>query len=318
MKEILFCDACKSIEFESLFNNHDRMYGIPGDFTLVQCKCGLVFLNPQPEIPELKTYYPLAYAPHSLESERGLFHKFILKLEKIYWESHLSLSKIFLFPFCRFIRGTIIRKNTSMLDIGCGEGSFLQKMKTYGMNVYGLDFSETAVSKARAKGLNVVHGDLQSQKFPDNHFDLITLHHVLEHLPNPMKTFQEIRRILKTEGTLIIDVPNIHSLGFKIFKQYWMPLETPRHLFHFSYRTLMQYANQTGFKIVRKSFQSFPSFFLESLFSFLNRNENKPMAEIFSPNSFHLLRALLLPFSLLTSWTPWGDSIEIWLKKKHH
>jgi 2-polyprenyl-3-methyl-5-hydroxy-6-metoxy-1,4-benzoquinol methylase len=121
-----------------------------------------------------------------------------------------------------------------LLDVGCGSGEWLSVMKNLGWEVEGLDFDENAVRVARQTGLNVHCGALEDQRFPDGSFDAVTLNHVIEHVPDPVKTLKECARILKKGGKLVLATPNSASLSHRLFKNDWRGLEPPRHLHIFS------------------------------------------------------------------------------------
>ncbi|MBI1884563.1 MAG: class I SAM-dependent methyltransferase [Chlamydiae bacterium] len=315
MREISQCCLCGATDFQFLFNNHDRMYGTTGEFSLWKCTCGLIFINPQPQ-EEIIPYYPEIYEAYEPRTHHALLGaKFLKKLERIYdsLEDHFW-EKILFLPFRPLIRGTLVKPEGRLLDFGCGSGDFLEKMKGLGMEVWGVDFSEIALRRARARGLNVL--SLKESHFPDEYFDVITLNHVFEHLPDPLLSLMDLRRVLKRDGTLIINVPNIGSLGFKIFGRCWHALETPRHFFLYSLKTLRQCAEKSGFQEVRRTFQSFPAFSLISLDYWLNQFRKHQLLGMRSRLGGNLfLNFFLFPIATLLSWTPWGDCVEIWLKK---
>ncbi|MGJ0484003.1 MAG: class I SAM-dependent methyltransferase [Methylomicrobium sp.] len=134
-----------------------------------------------------------------------------------------------------------------LLDVGCGDGDWLLSMSKLGWQVEGLDFDEDAVKVATLRGLRVHTGPLEAQNFPDEFFDAITLNHVIEHVPNPVATLVECRRILKKSGQLILYTPNSDSLGHRVFKEYWRGLEPPRHLHIFCPSSMRLLLRLSGF-----------------------------------------------------------------------
>jgi 2-polyprenyl-3-methyl-5-hydroxy-6-metoxy-1,4-benzoquinol methylase len=94
--------------------------------------------------------------------------------------------------------------------------------------------------------LNVFQGTLEEAEFPDEHFDTITMNHVIEHVPDPIKVLEECRRELKPGGRLVVVTPNIKCLGHYIFRENWRGLEVPRHLFLFSLPSLRACAEAAG------------------------------------------------------------------------
>jgi SAM-dependent methyltransferase len=144
----------------------------------------------------------------------------------------------------RYLRWT---PNGRLLDVGCGSGDWLLTMRGWGWRVEGLDFDEKAVAMARQNGLDVRHGALEQEGFPDNTFDAITLSHVIEHVPDPALTLAECARILKPGGTLVVATPNNASLTHRYFGEAWRGLEPPRHLHIFSPASIRRSLNLAGF-----------------------------------------------------------------------
>jgi methionine biosynthesis protein MetW len=294
------------------------MHGVPGDFSLWKCSCGLIFIQPQPDEREIVKYYPQDYRPYEDSDSRSFTDQWIEKLESINYDVNPSwfLKSIFS-PLRPLVRGALIKPGARLLDVGCGAGSFLKKMEKYGMEVYGVDFSEIAVSKAKMSGLNVFQGSLEEAKFSEEYFDVITLNHVFEHLHDPTNTLRELKRILKVEGTIIIGVPNINAIGYKIFGSNYVQIDTPRHLFLFSYKVLEAFVKKVGLKIFKRRFQSLPGFSLVTFDYWLNRFRQKKILGVNS-RLFHktFLKLSLFPLTIILSWTPWADNVEIWLKKE--
>ncbi|WP_353686677.1 class I SAM-dependent methyltransferase [Thermodesulfovibrio sp. 3462-1] len=120
-------------------------------------------------------------------------------------------------------------------------------MKGLGWKVVGVDPDSKAVQIAREEfDLEVFQGTLEEAKFPDNSFDVITMNHVIEHVPDPIVLLTECRRVLKPEGKLMVVTPNIGSLGRRLFGEYWLHWDPPRHLFLFSPKSLRTCAERAG------------------------------------------------------------------------
>lgn len=158
------------------------------------------------------------------------------------------------------------------MDLGCGTGSFLLAMKRRGFKTFGVDVSKNACEIARKNGVEVLNGKLDDQIFQARYFDVITLWHVFEHLHNPASTLKEISRILKKDGILVIEVPNIDNFSFSLFKKYYFHLDLPRHLHHWSPKTIEMILNKNGFKVLHQDNFSlaFPLSLFHSFFNFLH------------------------------------------------
>jgi SAM-dependent methyltransferase len=143
--------------------------------------------------------------------------------------------------------------NGHLLDVGCGNGWLLKIMQDLGWCVEGVDFDPNAVENARRKGVQVRLGTLEAQQYPDNYFDAITLSHLIEHVHGPLELLRECQRILRPGGRLVLVTPNGHSWGHRIFKDAWLALDPPRHLYVFSVPSLRYLAEKAGFKKFRLS-----------------------------------------------------------------
>ena len=139
------------------------------------------------------------------------------------------------------------RPDGRLLDVGCGSGWLLKRMQDLGWRVEGVDFDPVAVENARSARLRVRLGTLEAQQYHDNHFDAITMSHLIEHVYDPLRVLCECYRILKPGGRLVVVTPNGESWGHRIFKQCWRGLEPPRHLYIFNVRSLRYLAERVGF-----------------------------------------------------------------------
>jgi 2-polyprenyl-3-methyl-5-hydroxy-6-metoxy-1,4-benzoquinol methylase len=247
--------------------------------------CGFVFQYPLPSAEQISAFYPSEYEVYEEESRlkkvSGL-RKSILK--KYYGYSHLNTN--FFNDIICFISGLFSNKyevqyklNGKLLDVGCGNGRYLDGMKKLGWNIKGVEFNEGAVRVCNLSGLNVHHGDLFSANFETNSFDVINVSHVIEHVPNPNELFKELTRILNKNGTLIIKTPNSEALGRNFFNTNWYANDVPRHLYLFSERNLNVLADLCGLKITQLQTRSSPKIILNSLDYVLN-SKAKPSKKI--------------------------------------
>ena len=145
-----------------------------------------------------------------------------------------------------------------LLDVGCGVGTFLKLAEEQGFDVQGTEISEFAVKYVKnSLKIDVFKGDLEEAHFPEDSFDVVTIWHTLEHIPDPMAALKEINRLLKKDGLLVVAVPNLNNyitrisylLGrgkklmlFSVKAKEW-------HLYHFSAKTLSAMLEKTGFEI---------------------------------------------------------------------
>lgn len=139
-----------------------------------------------------------------------------------------------------------------LLDIGCGNGAFLELAQSCGWQAVGLEPDALAVQQARSRGLEVLHGSLDQLDGQLQGFDQITLSHVIEHLHDPAKVLKRCLELLKPGGRLWIETPNGLSIGHQTFGAAWRGLETPRHLVLFTWGNLTQALQDLGFTRVRR------------------------------------------------------------------
>lgn len=139
---------------------------------------------------------------------------------------------------------TSYAKEKTLLDYGCGTGSFLAHMKTKGWNVTGVEPSSDA--RAKASESATVHELIQSV---NGTYSIITLWHVLEHIHDLNKTLTELGKKLEASGTIFIAVPNYKSADASYYKNYWAAYDVPRHLWHFNKQSMTQVLANAGFNL---------------------------------------------------------------------
>jgi len=128
----------------------------------------------------------------------------------------------------------------------------LNQLRKRGWKVQGTELNDASAAFAReVLGLPVRTGELTSLHFPDAHFDVVILWHVLEHLHEPQTVLDEVARILRPGGVLLVAVPNFQSFEAKLTRNHWFHLDVPRHLIHFTPRTLQRSLAQAGLGLYR-------------------------------------------------------------------
>jgi SAM-dependent methyltransferase len=305
-QEYVRCNLCDADNFQVLFHGRDRLYKKEGVFPVVKCnECGLIYLNPRPGQEDIGYYYPHDYMAYEKigHDDIGIMGKgqgrasdlknWIKKtiLEEYYEYDFQNsgrekilknlLKKVSVYPFLSKYRSMYYRTipfsdKGKVLDIGCGNGSYLAWLKSLGWAVYGVEPDEMSVKfAAQEYGIDIFCGDLSDAHFPDSLFDCITMWHSLEHSHRPLETLKEIYRILKPEGLAVISVPNIHSLEAKLLKGNSFLYDVPRHLYDFSPRVLGEMLNKGGFRIQKISYSPRIDLFQWSLNSLLEEKKHK-------------------------------------------
>lgn len=142
------------------------------------------------------------------------------------------------------------KKNGRILDVGAATGNFLQIGKAAGYDIVGVEFSPFASAFARERGFEVHTGALEDVSLPFESFDVVTLHHVLEHVPNPVETLSLVHRLMKPDGLLVVEVPNFASFRSKVNGAEWEDLRPDEHLHQFEPRTLSAIIEKSHFQVL--------------------------------------------------------------------
>ena len=278
------CKLCGASEKEFLFSAVDLRFEIPGEFKIFRCNsCGLGFVHPQPLPGELKRHYPESYYTHALPEKTSkeklegillnvLFRVFegsrVNKKKNVFSRSFARLAKSIprlrhrietnAFEYLRISGG-------ELLEIGFGNGVFLNFALKRGYSTYGVDPDPINCDNQKNQGHNIFCGELKVAKYSDNKFDFIRMRHVLEHVTDPADEMREIFRIQKHGGYFFLEVPNFGGLYAEIFKDTWAQLEAPRHLFHFNQENLKRFVRQSGYEVIRVTVDTQPWHLLSSM-----------------------------------------------------
>ena len=263
------CPVCNTAGVYLYGKLTDELFQSEGTWSMKRCNaldCGTLWLDPTPLPDDLKILYN-TYSTHVRPPQEKSVSKktFLDRVREAIWYRTLGYptknSSIttwwynfisFLHPAWRDTQQAMLfylpyKAGGRLLDIGCGNGSSMQIMKTHGWMVEGIDFDEKSIAQANENGLTSAVGELHDFHYPDNSFDAIMTNHVIEHIPQLESFLRECLRILKPESTLIAITPNADSLGHLRFEQDWRGLEVPRHLQIFTSPSLFLLADKTGF-----------------------------------------------------------------------
>ncbi len=235
------CCFCMKDNNTPLYSTFD----IFGDnYTINEChNCNALFLAPRPSAEILKRAYDTSYYGGSEEKFNSP------NIETVLDHFRRRRAKY---------AGRFLKNNDKILDIGCGNGRFLQHLLKYGdFQLYGTELeSNSAKRAARVPEINLEIGHLTKNTFEKESFEVITMFHVFEHLTEPKKTLEIISNIIKNNGTLIISFPNISSLQSKMFKGKWLHLDPPRHLIFFHAKDFIKVLETYGFILIREKYIS--------------------------------------------------------------
>ncbi|MES2372976.1 MAG: class I SAM-dependent methyltransferase [Bacteroidota bacterium] len=248
------CPCCHSAAVYPALSAKDHT--VSGEvFEIWHCDdCTVRFTQRVPDAVSIGPYYQSAnYVSHS-DTQKGLINRLYHKVR-----NHTLNSKR------KLLQEVTGKTSGNLLDVGAGTGAFSNTMKLAGWSVTALEPDDIARKKAMDKyGL-----ELQS---PENlftqeaaHFDAITMWHVLEHVHDLHQYLEQFAKILRPGGKLVIAVPNYTSYDAKWYKENWAAYDVPRHLYHFSPKSMELLGNAKGFVLSDTKPMWFDSFYVSML-----------------------------------------------------
>ncbi len=248
------CPACKSDSINFVLETKDNT--VSGEsFSVWQCnQCTLRFTQNAPDADGIGIFYKSGnYVSHS-DTKKGIINRLYHSVRNITLKQKRKLVQTV----------TGLQKGT-LLDVGAGTGAFAAEMKNAGWKVTALEPDETARNNAKKNyGITLQSSDDLFAQQPQT-FDAITLWHVLEHVHPLHRYLQMFTTIVKENGRLIIAVPNYTSFDAAYYKEYWAAYDVPRHLYHFSPKSIKQLLAQYQFNIVAIKPMPFDSFYVSML-----------------------------------------------------
>lgn len=217
---------------------------------LLDTELQLLKTTPQPATENLGRYYESDdYISHT-DSKRSLFEKLYHAVKQKALRDKVSL-----------ITG-LNGKEGNLLDIGAGTGDFAAEAAKQGWNVKGFEPSEKARTIAKSKGIELVNA---TAEIADASLDVVTMWHVLEHVPDVEQQITELKRLVKPGGHIIIAVPNFKSFDAKHYGAFWAAYDVPRHLWHFSKTAIEKLFGAQDIKLVKIVPMKFDSFYVSLL-----------------------------------------------------
>lgn len=230
------CPMCESLEHQSMHRFHVTQGKVRGRFEILQCRiCQLRFLAPHPEQAEWSKLYDdefyFSTGWHYAELAAWVIDR-IQRLRRRRVESRVAAGRL--------------------LDIGSGDGSFVNHMARHGWEATGLEVSAAAVRRSRQSGGggHFVLSTLGDFEAPAASFDAITMWQVFEHIPDPVPHLSACRALMRRGGVLVIAVPNIEGLSARLTGSRWWGLDIPRHLVHYTPETLSRIVTRSGFEVL--------------------------------------------------------------------
>lgn len=248
------CPVCKSEEIQKQLSAKDYTVS-KNDFSIWHCNaCTARFTQDVPGQDDIAAFYASDnYISHS-DTRKGIINSLYHLVRKRTLNAKKNL----------IIKEVGLKKGT-LLDIGCGTGAFLNTMKLAGWNINGLE--PDAIARAKAAELYSIHpqesGKLFELKAASYH--AVTMWHVLEHVHELHAYIRQIENLLAPDGKLFIAVPNYTSKDATIYKAYWAAYDVPRHLYHFSPKSMEHLLSGYNLKLTAVKPMWFDSFYVSML-----------------------------------------------------
>lgn len=275
------------------------------DYNIVKCKCGLVYTNPR----------------YILENKSDFYRdpKVDDKGTTIGLRADACIQPRFGFRdrYLEFYDGKVYPK---VLDYVCRGGSFLEVLRErYGWHsLYGLDDRPMLAKEANVKGFYVLNQTIEQANFTAKFFDIVVMRHTLEHLYEPNVALKEVRRVLKDDGYLRIEVPNVNSLSRKLAGNRWSAYYIPWHLYYFDKNSLTGLLNKNGFAVESMETSPYPHYLLSPLrylrFMIKDNKQRKIVGK--SLDDSVEMGVLLYPLNKLSVVLGMGDELIAVMRKR--
>lgn len=256
------CPLCGSARTRPLPSIAERHNIFDGDYRLYSCAdCEMIYTSPAPhDFDNSRLYAEDYYSFQSTSLESLPVWRSVARVIAaiIGYIRRTKLKHVVLLERALFFLMRNVPQITPLffpgdriLDVGCGSGDQVALWLNCGRHAMGVDKSPLAAAKGEERGLQISAGELQEAGFSEDYVDIVYANHVLEHTVDPHVMINEIVRVLKPGGILIVGVPNISSLSFQLFKSKWYHLDVPRHIVHFSPRTLTALLAAHGLRAIK-------------------------------------------------------------------
>jgi SAM-dependent methyltransferase len=265
------CPVCGSADIKEVLSAKD--YTVSGEeFAVMECAtCSLRFTQDVPDAASIAPYYKSEeYISHT-NTSKGLVNSLYQSVRKRTLKQKRKLVE----------KETGITKG-NMLDLGAGTGAFVNEMKQAGWAVTGLEPDPDARKVAKELyGIDLEDTSLFYQ-LTDGTFDAITMWHVLEHVHDLQGYITKLKSLLKEKGKLIIAVPNYTSKDAARYEEHWAAYDVPRHLYHFSPKSMQVLIEKHGLKITAYKPMWFDSFYVSMLSSKYKKGKTNLPGAFFS------------------------------------
>jgi len=251
--ENVSCYLCGDSQSDCFLTGEDDLTGMPGRFTFVRCRsCGMIYQNPRLSIDDVKPFYTEDYIAHRKNRKLGTLTPLYNWAMGKHDRDKIRLIK----PYVQLNSGSCV------LDVGCAVGTFLLLLKErFNCSIVGADFKDTSYYPGFSE-IDFHLGLFHEQKLPAASYDLITMWHFLEHDYYPLESLQKAQECLKDNGILIIEVPRLDSVTYRLYGSRWPGVQAPQHTVLYSKRHLLEIVKKQGFNLVDYlAYGAFPAYF---------------------------------------------------------
>lgn len=252
MEQISNCPICKNKQFKKYLEVEDHTVS-QEKFQIVECmNCGFKFTNPRPNQEEIGKYYKAeSYISHT-NTTKSVIAKIYHTVRKYTLKNKVDLIN------------RLSPQKGKLLDVGCGTGMFLNEARENGWIVKGIEPNSDARRIAEDINKTIIETEILTS-FKNEKFKIITLWHVLEHIHLLNETINWLKERILENGIIIIAVPNYESKDAKIYREQWAAYDVPRHLYHFSQKSIKELFEREGLKLVETLPMKFDSFYVSML-----------------------------------------------------
>ena len=250
------CKVCDVESNHQEYSAKEMMFGLKENFNYFQCNnCNCLQIAEFPA--DMTKYYPDNYYSYSLSSKKKMVDR--LKIER---DKHVLFNKGIIGGLVNKVQPAIdtqilteipLTKTSKILDVGCGSGDLLFRLKSLGFNnVLGIDpFLEKDLEYDN--GLKVLKKSIHEI---DSKWDVIMFHHSFEHIPDPKETLAAVSKLLADGGYCIIRVPTVSSYAWEHYKENWVQFDAPRHFFLHSKESMRFLTEKAGLNLEKTVFDS--------------------------------------------------------------
>lgn len=263
------CYQCDADDYKFFLKGEEDLTGKDGEFQYVKCNsCGLVYQNPRIAVDQIKEFYDGEYIAHRKKKNWGV----LTPLYEWAMNKHDRDKDKLVSEFVN------LNSETEVLDVGCAVGTFLLHLnKKYDCKISGVDFKEGLDYPGFDK-IEFYEGLFYEQPIAEKRYDLVTMWHFLEHDYDPNLTLETAKKVMKDDGKLIIEVPRLDSVTFKLFGRKWPGVQAPQHTALYDKKHFIALMEKHNLRVVKYlPYGAFPPYFYifaGSYFKLIGKNLN--------------------------------------------